>query len=194
MRTRKASVKQAEGGTLAQAWEAALRLLAHRGRSESEVSRRLSGRFSPEIICRTVAALKARGYLDDAAFARHWRASRERVRPRGEALIRRELLGLGVASDIVVDALQNFDAYSNAYRAGEKLARRLPADDFPEFRRRLWAHLQRRGFHSGVISEVVQDLWRELTELLHGDVDTRGDEKQGVEAEEVQENHGNNVG
>ena len=161
---------------MAQAWEASLRLLAYRARSEAEIRRRLTARFNAETIEQTVTSLHARGYLDDATFARDWRDSRERRRPKGEALIRQELLGLGVAADVVREALKDYDAYSNAYHAGRKLAQRLPAHDYPEFRKRLWAHLQRRGFHAGVITETVHRLWGELTELLHGEVDPRGEE------------------
>ena len=194
MRHRRPTREQSADGSFAQAWEASLRLLSYRARSQAEISRRLAGRFSPEVIEQVVAALEARGYLNDAAFAREWRSSRERLRPRGEALIRQELLGFGIAPDTVGAALEDFDPYSNAYRAGQKLARRLTSDDFQEFRKRLWAHLQRRGFPSGVISQVVADLWRELTQLLHGDVNTGRDEQQSVEAEEVQDRHGEHVG
>ena len=118
-----------------------------------------------------VANLKSQGYLDDAAFAHEWRSNRERNRPRGQGLLRQELLRLGVAPDVVREALEDFDAGENAYRAGLNLVSRLAGTDYSEFRRRVWAHLQRRGFEAAAISEAVQRLWRELADPLHRDVD-----------------------
>ena len=75
-----------------------MRLLGYRGRSEAEVRRRLSPRYDSQVIDRVIAALTQQGYLDDATFARQWRSSRERRRPRGQRLLRQELLGKGVHS------------------------------------------------------------------------------------------------
>ena len=164
-------------GSYTRAKEAALRFLGHRCRSESEVRLRLGRHYGNNVIDRVVENLKARGYLDDVAFARQWRSSRERNRPRGQGLLRQELLRLGVAPDVVREALQDFDGADNAYRAGWNLARRLAESDYSEFRRRLWAHLQRRGFESAAIGEAVQRLWGELADPLHRYEDTSQNEK-----------------
>lgn len=151
---------------------AGLRMLAHRARTEAEVRNRLTQRFTLEVVAQTIAQLKERRFLDDAAFARGWRESRERRRPRGEALLRQELLQRGVALDVIEEAFQGFDAASNAYRAGCKLARRISAATREDFRRRLWAHLQRKGFEQDVIRETVERMWQELPELQHSQVDS----------------------
>ena len=151
---------------------------------EAETRRRLERRFDGPAIDRTIGKLKALGFLDDAAFAREWRASRERRRPRGEPLLRRELLEKGVAPGVVQEALEGYDAEANAYNAGRRLARRLPLDDCATFRRRLWGRLRRRGFSHEVIDGTVSRLWSELSESLHGDEYADGQEQQRVEAEE----------
>ena len=162
------------------ATRAALRLLSYRARSEAEVRRRLSHRHRAHTIQSVIETLKAQGYLDDAAFARQWRSQRERRRPRGQALLRQELTRLGVSAEVVRDALEDFNAGDNAYRAALGLATRLAGKDQPEFRRRLWAHLQRRGFDHAVIGETVQALWQEqrdgLADPLHGDEDPGDDQ------------------
>ena len=154
---------------------AGLRMLAHRARTEAEVRNRLARRFTPEVVDRTVDLLKARRLLDDAEFARGWRESRERRRPRGEAVLRQELLQRGVAPDVIEEALQGFDAASNAYQAGCRAARRISAATGQEFRRRLWAHLRRKGFEQDVVRETVERLWQELPELQHRQVDPHSD-------------------
>ena len=157
---------------------AAFRLLGYRGRSEAEVRRRLTPRYHSQVIDRVITALTEQGYLDDAAFARQWRSSRERRRPRGQRLLRQELLGKGVPEETIREALENFDGPGNAYRAGLSLAMRLARGEFSQFRRRLWSLLQRRGFDGGVITETVRTLWQELSDPLNGSVDAETDEEQ----------------
>jgi regulatory protein len=161
---------------LAQAKRDALRFLAYRARSEAEVRRRLGKSYSPGILDPVVSYLKEFRYLDDLAFAREWRQHRERVRPRAAGVLRQELLGLGVEADVVREALEGFDAGENAYRAARVVAGKLKGREHPIFRRRLWSHLHRRGFEGPVIQEVINRLWRELTDPLHGDVDAEAEE------------------
>ena len=156
---------------------AAMRLLGYRGRSEAEVRRRLSPRYDSQVVDRVITSLTQQGYLDDAAFARQWRSNRERRRPRGQRLLRQELLGKGVPEDTIREALEDFDGPGNAYRAGHSLASRLAGSGFVQFRQRLWSHLQRRGFDGSVIGEAVQTLWQELADPLNGGVDPEADEK-----------------
>ena len=159
-----------------QAKQAALRLLAYRPRSVEELRRRLKERFSEPAVEQTVAALRTQGLLDDAAFAREWRCQRERLRPRGPATIANELRRLGVDSEVVDDALADFDAAGNAYRAAARYASRQSRQDYPEFRRKLWAFLQRRGFDAAVVRQTVERLWQELFDSDHSHVDGDPDE------------------
>ncbi len=155
----------------AKAKNAALRLLAYRSRSEGEVRHRLQGRFTVEVIDRTLSDLRRQGLLDDAAFAREWREQREKFRPRGSGVIRQELQRLGVDREIISDALSGFDAAANAYQAGSKYAAKLPVDDSEAFRRKLSGFLHRKGFEGDVLGQTVERLRRELFDPLHGSVD-----------------------
>ncbi len=150
--------------------EAALRLFTYRPRSEEEARRRLSRRFPPTLVEEALAHLTKRGMLDDAAFARFWRESRERQRPRGESALRWELLRLGVAREVVDEALQGLDEVENAYRAGAGYLRRVGQADYHAFREKLSAHLRRRGFSWASVNEAVQRLWRELSDPSYGDI------------------------
>jgi SOS response regulatory protein OraA/RecX len=62
-----------------QALNAALRLLAHRPYSESELRQRLSRCFASQEAEATILHLKSQGYLDDGTFARSWRENRDFV-------------------------------------------------------------------------------------------------------------------
>ena len=153
-------------GQYIKAKNAALRLLTYRSRSEKEVYRRLQGRFSEEVIQRTLSDLRRQGLLDDAAFAKEWREQREKFRPRGPAVIRQELQRLGVDREVIRDALSDFDTAANAYQAGSKYAAKLPVEDAVAFHRKLGGFLHRRGFEGEVLGQTVERLWRESAGVI----------------------------
>lgn len=164
--------------SLNKARQDALRLLSYRTRSRAEVRRRLEKSYPSAVIEQVLAQLLAQGYLDDDAFAREWRHSREERRPRSRKALEHELLRLGVEREIVQDALAGYDAVGNAYRAALRLAQRLNDIDYPAFRTKVWRRLQRRGFEASIISDVVSRLWRELADPHHRAVDPYPQEQQ----------------
>ena len=159
-------------------YDAALKLLTYRPRSEQELRRHLSRSYpgSPAMVGDVLARLKDLGLLDDAAFSQFWRESRERHRPRGAAVIRWELLRLGVQREVAEESLLGIDEEENALRAARGLERRLDPTDYRAFRTKLVAHLRRRGFRSGVVSSTVKLLWQELADPGDGDVGREGPE------------------
>jgi len=170
---------------LSKANQDALRFLAYRARSQAEVRRRLGKSYPSSIVELVVARLQEQGYLNDGAFARQWRWNREQRRPRGQGVIRQELMRLGIEPEVIREALADFDASDNAYRAGLKFARRLDRSDYSRFRQRLWPFLQRRGFDGEVIQDVISRLWQELADPLHSRVHAEEEEQQGKEGESV---------
>lgn len=158
--------------------DAALRFLTYRARSESEVQRRLARKFSPLVIELVITSLRTQHFLDDAAFALQWRRNREDHRPRSDRLLQQELQLKGVPSEIVREALVEYDNPSNAYRAGRQLAQKLAdrAASEGDFRKRLSSHLQRRGFRYSLVRETVEMLWQELAaDPLHGGKNAKAD-------------------
>ena len=146
------------------ALQVALRYVSFRQRSITEVRRRVGKDFSQPVVEQVLASLNRYGYLDDADFARRWRESRERSKPRGVFALRRELRAKGVADNIIDATLADLDEASSAYRAGERPARRWLTSgemDYATFRRKMWDYLRRRGFGSGVARDTVNRLWRE---------------------------------
>lgn len=140
---------------------AALRLVSYRPRSEAEVRERLSRRFPPSAVDGALRSLKRSGLLDDVAFARLWTESRVTHRPRAASRIRRELLDKGVSPDTVEAAVDGVDDAENAYRAASRLADRLRGESRQTFDRRVWSHLQRRGFGRSAVRSAASRLWEE---------------------------------
>lgn len=144
------------------AFDAALRLLAYRPRSEQEMRTRLLRRgLPPDVIAATVEKLRGYGYIDDAAFARAWVESRAGGSPRGQRLLRRELRSKGVAAETVTEATADVGEEEAARRAALKKLRSLHGLGYRDFRARLAGYLGRRGFGYDVIRPLIHELWQQ---------------------------------
>ncbi len=146
------------------ALQVALRYVSFRQRSVTEVRRRVGKDFSQPVVEQVLESLKRYGYLDDVDFARRWRDSRAKRRPKGAFALRRELREKGIADNIIDTTLEDLDEADSAYRAAERRARQWLANGqmpYETYRRRMWDHLRRRGFASNVTLETVARLWRE---------------------------------
>ena len=153
------------GDPYARAMQTALGYVSFKPRSIAEVRKRVGRDFDQPVVERVLDSLKRYGYLDDAEYARQWRRSRDKRKPRGAFLLRRELRAKGVADDLIDDALDGLDEASSAYRAGQHRAQRWLSDDsmpYATFRRKMWDYLGRRGFAAGVTRDTANRLWREF--------------------------------
>jgi regulatory protein len=145
-----------------QAYERALKFLAPRPRSESEVRRRLKQHeIEPELIDAVVERLRRAALLDDQAFAAYWVENRAAFRPRSKRVLRAELKQKGLSDDAVRSALAETDDAGAAYTLAAQRARRLAGLARIEYRRKLGDFLARRGFSFDVIEPVVDRLWNE---------------------------------
>ena len=139
----------------------ALNLISYRQRTERELRERLAERFDHEVVHRAIDHLKDQGLVDDEAFARAWSDSRTRNSPRSARALVREMTGKGVARQLADAAVSNLDDEETARMAAVKFARRLAGADYEQFHRRLWQHLQRRGYSGSVARRAVSELWQE---------------------------------
>ena len=162
----------------AKARQEALRFLSYRNRSRAEVRRKLAQHYPAGVVEQVISRLVEQRYLDDMSFAIEWRRQRERRRPRGQSLLRRELQTLGVDPEVIREALDGIEESDNAYRAAAALARRLADNDYGHFRQKVWAYLQRRGFDHSAIRSTVERYWNELADSLDGGVDTETEDQQ----------------
>ena len=129
------------------AMSVALRYLTSRPRSERELRDRLRRRQVGEaVIDRTVEKLKTKGLLDDFTFAQYWVDQRVTFRPRSRRMLEMELRQKGVDGEAIEGVTLDMDDEAEAYRAAQRRARSLPANDFDTFFKKLVDHLRRRGF------------------------------------------------
>lgn len=135
-------------------------LLSRRAWTRAELTRRLRDRGAPpEVAADVVDDLAGRGYLDDAAFARHWVETRS-ARGYGAARLRAELRHRGVASDLIDAALGGLSTARALDKARAVAARRLPAlrrVDADRAAARLRDHLLRRGYSAAVVARVLRE-------------------------------------
>jgi regulatory protein len=148
----------------ARAYDAALRFLGSRPRSEREIRDRLARHeFDVQVVDRVIERLRRIQLVDDAAFAAYWVEQRATHRPRGARLLKQELRQKGVSQDVVTEALPSDDDEEGAYRAAQRKATSLRALDERTFKQRLGGFLQRRGYGYETIRGVVGRLWQETS-------------------------------
>ncbi|HEX79381.1 MAG TPA: regulatory protein RecX [Dehalococcoidia bacterium] len=144
-------------------YDAALRYLDYRPRSEYEIRQRLYQHgFDGDSIKAAISRLKEQGLIDDGDFASFWRDNRQSFSPRSRWLVSLELKQKKVPEEVIEQVVSTIDDAENAYSVAQTKARSLAnCDDYQSFRRRLGDHLKRRGFGYGVIIKTVERLWQE---------------------------------
>lgn len=142
------------------AYRTVLRALERRPHARADLGRRLLRRgLAAEAVENALARAERAGLLDDAAFARHYVATRTE-RGRGPARLVRDLLALGVARPLVDAAItEQWPAEADRRALPAALAAKRAAQlgnlPRPAKRRRLLAFLARRGFTGSEALEAV---------------------------------------
>ena len=136
-------------------------LLSRRAWTRAELTRRLRRRGAPpDVTAGVVTDLVARGYVDDAAFARQWVATRS-ARGYGAGRLRVELSVRGVEARVIDTAVAELDVSDTLGRARALAARRFAALGGGDRRRlasRLYDYLLRRGYAAGLVARVVREM------------------------------------
>ncbi|MFD0364282.1 recombination regulator RecX [Nocardia sp. GCM10030253] len=149
------------GGTVEQAKDACLRLLAVRARSRAELARRLAAKgFTPEVTETALDRLVEVGLINDAAFAEEWVHARHTFSGKGKQALAQELRRKGVAQSDAAPALDAITADDEESRATDLVRRKLrsmPANlDRDKIIRRLVGMLARRGYNQSTAYQVVK--------------------------------------
>lgn len=153
-----------EGDTVEKAYKQALRLVAHRARSEHELRLRFRKRgFDERIQERVIQRLRGEGWVDDLSFAKAWIENRMAFRPRGRLALQAELRKKGIDNRLIDQALEGFDQGAALRKAAKKGARKYAKLSQEEFIQKLRGYLARRGFPYSKISPVVERLWENLS-------------------------------
>ncbi|MFE3443975.1 recombination regulator RecX [Nocardia sp. NPDC059180] len=149
------------GGTVEQAKDACLRLLAVRARSRAELTQRLAAKgYTAEVSEYALDRLAEVGLIDDAAFAQQWVQSRHTYSGKGRQALAQELRRKGVSKDDAESALAAVTTDDEHDRATELVRRKLrtmPANlDRDKAIRRLVGMLARRGYNPPTAYAVVK--------------------------------------
>jgi regulatory protein len=154
------------------AHEAALRLLSHRPRSESEMRMRLAMRgVAPGTIADEVVRLRDAGLLNDEQFARAWVENRKQTAPRGRRMLRYELLGRGIEPEAVDAVTNDVDDATTALQLARRRARSVPKGDYEAFMGKVLGFLRRRGFDYAVASRATGEVWAEVSAEVSEDAE-----------------------
>lgn len=141
----------------------ALHFLSYRPRSINEIRKNLANRDIPEgVIEETINRLQKNSILDDHKFALEWIENRNAFRPRSRSALRLELRQKGISDEVIQTVLNDINDESLALQAARKYMRRLEGLNQIEFRKKLSAHLVRRGFYFSSINPVVTVVWNEI--------------------------------
>jgi regulatory protein len=137
-----------------------LRYLAYRPRSEAEVRSYLHQRgYLPDIAENVIEKLRSLQYVNDESFARDWSLSRAQSHGYGPRRIEQELRAKGIGQSLVHDAVRDaFDQTDEESQAKRLLAKQFKGENFkePKVLRRAVALLQRRGYSSKVIFDLLR--------------------------------------
>ena len=137
----------------------ALRRLAVRGRSASELGRDLKSRgVTAEVARDVIERFGQVGLVDDKRFADDWVAQRREGKGLSRARLRRELQGKGIAAETIDAALATIPAGDEtevAIGLARRRWERLKDLDPVIAQRRLSAYLARRGFSPETTQEAA---------------------------------------
>ena len=106
-----------------------------------------------------MSKLRSLRVVDDEAFARNWARERFQIRGYGPIRVAGELRQKGIGRPLIDTVLrESFGQEEEMDRAKQILGRRFHNRDFKDQRSRTHAaaFLQRRGYRSAVIAEVLK--------------------------------------
>jgi regulatory protein len=148
---------------LTSAYTEALKLLGRRELSVAGLRARLLDRgFSAEDVERAISLLLENGSLDDARVARAYARTAVTVKGRGRLRVQRELVEMGIARDVVAEALGEVfgdtDERTLISKALQKKLRgRTRVSGTPEVAR-LYQYLMRQGFSPAGVRDALRKL------------------------------------
>ena len=156
-------------------FDASLRFLSYRPRSEKEVADFLVKKIAraenikfteatqSPVISQIITRLKKQSFLDDEEFADWWVKVRTGSQPKGPYLIKRELTGKGIDKEIIekaISKIKNQPAFGR--NVIEKKIKTWKKLTMFELKNKIYQHLARRGFDSAAIKEVIAQIVKKV--------------------------------
>ena len=138
-----------------------LRLLGRRELSVARLRARLIDREHPsDEVDAAIAHLLETGALDDGRVARAFARTSVKVKGRGRLRVMRELHAMGIAKDVVAEALADvfgeLDERALITQALEKKLRGRPRIVSPAENARLYQYLMRQGFSPAAVVAALR--------------------------------------
>ena len=156
-------------------FDASLRFLSYRPRSEKEVKDFLAKKIArvenikfteasqSPVISQIISRLKKQSFLNDKEFADWWVKARTSSQPKGPYLIKRELAGKGIDKDIIEKAISKIKNQTELGRnVIEKKIKTWKKLTNLELKNKIYQHLARRGFDSAAIKEVIAQIAKKV--------------------------------
>lgn len=143
------------------ATNAALNLLAHRGRSERELRQRLRQKgYTASAIDEAIRRVVDWGYLNDEQFAAAWVEQRSSGRPRSRRALAHELREKGVDRQIIETTIEEaeIDELADARRLAVDKWRKERGQEPDKRRQRTAGFLARRGYSWQIAKQVIDEL------------------------------------
>ena len=141
----------------------AIRYLTYRDRSRNEIACYLRGKgISKNALDETLTCLENNDYINDSRFALQFGRSRIENKKVGRILLARELKDKGLEDHIIRGALSTLDKEYNereiAMNCAKKKIDSSSLNDIEKERGRLVRFLERKGFASSLIYQLVTQL------------------------------------
>lgn len=155
---------------MASAYIDGLTLLGRRELSVSQLRSRLIDREHPaQDVDEAIAHLLETGALDDRRVARAYVRTAAKIKGRGRLRIARELHALGIAKDVVAEAIAevftDLDERALIERAIQKKLRGGKKPSTMQERARLYQFLMRQGFTPAAVSAALRRIGGTTDEL-----------------------------
>ncbi|MGB5106944.1 MAG: regulatory protein RecX [Candidatus Zixiibacteriota bacterium] len=141
--------------------DSALRYLARRSRSESEMRKYLERKgYDGSQIDSTIAWLMDKKYLNDEEFAAAWVRNRQQLAPRGKRRLMVELYQKGIDRDTATQAVQHNisaeDEAEAAYQAVLSRKNRYRGMETLEIKQKIYNFLSYRGFSPDAVASAFE--------------------------------------
>ncbi len=145
----------------------ALRIVSKKRHTESGLRNKLeayadkNGEISKDLIEDVVIRMKELKYIDDLKFARDFISDRLNFKPKGKAMIARELMKKGIKNSDIENALKGveIDEKEVALSVLEKKLKRWERDSRIKQKQKAFRFLYSRGFQRDTIYRAIEECY-----------------------------------
>ncbi len=153
----------------AKAYNAALRYLSYRPRSEFEVKDYLARKdYSPEMLSATLDKLMEARFVNDEDFARSWVRSRQAAKPKSKRALSVELAKKRVPRDIVDMVLADVEDEDELSSLKEVATKKIRLSRYSNDKQKLTQYLLGQGYKYSDVQAVLEELAAHDDETNYG--------------------------